>query len=183
MPADQGVLPLLEEDPRPAGKAAGRGLNGLQAARQLRDQGPAFFRGAHQIGQGPDDLQDLAHAPLIEGQDGQSSPDQLGGDVRLQIRERQHQVRAQLLDPVQPGAGESRDPRLGPGLPGPHRVSGDAHDAGPFSQEIEGFRGFLGQTDDAAGIARRPVTIEFSAHCLPSPFHPTGTSRKVGRDG
>ena len=60
---------------------------------------------------------------------GDAAPDELGGDVGLQIREGQHEIGLERLDLVEARVDERRDLRLLPRFRRPHGVAGDADDA------------------------------------------------------
>jgi len=80
----------------------------------------------------------------------QALTDQLGGDVRLQVREAEHQVRGERDDAPGAGAGEGRDARLlAPGPRWAHGEAGDADDAPLLPEQIERLGGLLGEADDA----------------------------------
>src|SRR4029450_2272013 len=99
-----------------------------------------------------DHLQNLGDAPLVEGVDGVAAPNQLAGDVGLEVGEREHEIRLQRLDLVESGIDEGRDLRL---LPGFGRAAGIARDADhtiPFAEQIQRLGRLLRQADDAGWI-------------------------------
>ena len=75
---------------------------------------------------------------------------QLGGDIRLQIREPEHEVGSQRHDPVDLRAGECGHPRLFLARARrPHGESRDADDARVLAEQIERLGGLFGETNDA----------------------------------
>ena len=92
----------------------------------------------------------LVHAALIEHRDLHPGPDQLGGDVGLQVGKTEHAIGFERQDLVDLGAEKGTDPGLF--FPRParaHRVAGDAHDARLLPDQVEPFGGFFGQADNA----------------------------------
>ena len=78
-------------------------------------------------------------------------------EIRLQIGERQHEVRLQRLDLVELRVDERRHLRLEPRLGRTDGVAGDADDAITLAEEVERLGRFFGQTDDARRISRHRV--------------------------
>ena len=96
----------------------------------------------------PDHLENFRDASLVERDDGDAAPYQLRGEIRLQIREGEDQVRFERHDLVELRAREGRDSGLPPCLGRPDRVPGHADDAMTLSKEVERFSGFFRQADD-----------------------------------
>jgi hypothetical protein len=79
---------------------------------------------------------------------------QLGGDVRLQVGEAQHQVRRELDDACGACAGEGGHPRLlAPGARRTDGESGDTDDAPLLAEEIERLGRLLGEAHDPLRIS------------------------------
>ena len=117
----------------------------------LARQRLALFRHADNAGEDADHLQDLGDAALVEGEHRIAALDEVVGDVGLQIREREDQVRLQRLDLFVARVQERRHLRLLARLRRPDRVAGDADHAIAFTEEVQRFGGFLGEADDALG--------------------------------
>jgi len=73
--------------------------------------------GADQRAQHADHVQDLRDRALVEGMNGDTSPDQRGDDVRLQVGEAEDEVGTQIEDLRDIRRGECRDPRFCRGAP------------------------------------------------------------------
>ena len=93
-PASRGMRRMSSSPP----PAIGERLGALGAAHERADHA--------------DHLKDLGDAALVERHDGIAAANQLGGDVGLQIGERQDQVGFERLDLVEPRVDERRYLRL-----------------------------------------------------------------------
>ena len=86
---------------------------------------------------------------------------EFGGDVGLQIGERQHQIGIERENLWHIRGDEGRHPRLlAPHPRRPHRIARHAGDAVFLAEEIERLHGLLGQADDAFGKSH----ITYSLH-------------------
>ena len=112
----------------------------------------ALFRHPDDAAEHADHLQDLGDAALVEGEHRIAAPDEIAGDVGLQIRERQNQVRLQRLDLLEARVQERRHLRLLARLRRPHRVAGDADDAIAFTEQVERLGRLLREADDPVRI-------------------------------
>ena len=121
----------------------------LERVRELR----GAIAAADERADHPDHLQDLGDAALVERHDHVAAPDELGGDVRLQIRERQDEVGPQRFDLVEARVDERRDLRLLTRFRRPHGVARDADDPIAFAKEIQRLGRLFGQTHDARRVA------------------------------
>src|SRR6185503_19347506 len=82
---DQRVVPFFEECPWTCSKLRRRPPNVLESALQVVRQAFGFGLKADETAQHPDHHENLGHAALIERHDLAASPDELGGDVGLQV--------------------------------------------------------------------------------------------------
>src|ERR1700722_16719096 len=149
--ADQGIVPFLEIDfwfwQRP-GRRGDAGEPPLIADCQVI----GALRGADQRAEVADHRQDAGDVPLVEHVDGDAGADQVGDDVRLQIREGENEVRLELEDFRNVRRDERRYPRfLAPDLRRPHSIAGDADDPVLLGEQVQRLDGFFGQTHDPAG--------------------------------
>ena len=78
--------------------------------------------------------------------------DQCGGDVRLQVREAEYEIRLERDDAIDFRRRECRNLRLlATRSRRPHREAGDADDAPLLAEQVQGFRRLLRETDDPFG--------------------------------
>jgi hypothetical protein len=77
---------------------------------------------------------------------------ELGGDIGLEIGERENEIRAERLDLLETRVDERRHARLLACLGRPHRVSGHADDAIAFAKQIQRLGGFLREADDSRRV-------------------------------
>ena len=105
----------------------------------------------------PDHLQDLGDRALVERDDREAAPYQFRREIRLQIGERQHQIRLERLNLVEPRVDERRHFRFLPRLRRPHGVARYADDAVSLSEEVQRFGRLFRQTDDSLGVTHRSV--------------------------
>ena len=78
--------------------------------------------------------------------DVESTANEIGGDVRLEIGERQDQIRNQRQDLVDIRRDEGADPRLfAPSLRWAHRIAGDPDDTVLLAKQVERFDGLFGK--------------------------------------
>ena len=93
MPRNQRIVPFLEVHARPAGQTLPRRPGPLAGPAAARSASASAFGGAaDDAAEHPNHLQDLVDAALIEGEHRVAALDQLGGDVGLQVGERQHEI-------------------------------------------------------------------------------------------
>ena len=108
--------------------------------------------GIDQRAEGADHRQNAGNVALVEDVDGDAGAHQIGNDVRLQVRERQHQVGLERENFRNVGGDECGHPRLLAAHPRrPHRIAGDADDAILLAEQIQRLDGFFGEADDSAG--------------------------------
>src|SRR5207245_1428793 len=81
-----------------------------------------------------DGLEDSPHATLVERQNRDARPDEVTDEIRLEIRERQDQVRLQSEDLVRPESREAADLRPPPSLWWPVRGTRNPDHARPRSE-------------------------------------------------
>ena len=150
---DQRIVPLLEVDARPARQ--------LRRARRESRRGRAEDRltSAAAWSLLPTRPPSISIIWRISATDrwlnvttGWPRADELGGDVGLQIGEREDQVGRERLDLLEPRVDERRDARLLPRLRRPHRVTGHADDPIAFAEQIQRLGRLFGQADDALRI-------------------------------
>src|SRR5580658_6804281 len=91
---------------------------------------------------------------MIADPDFDPALDQRLRDVGLDIGEADAEIRLQLENAIDLGAGGRRDPGLSPArTPRAYREAGDAHDAPALPERVQNLRGFFGQANDAARIS------------------------------
>src|SRR5476649_2768728 len=149
--ADERVHPLFKEDSRTARKSAGAfGDLCKVASKPLHQSEPARLGGDNPR-QSEHHVKDLFHRSLIEDEYVHSAPDQIVRDLRLEVREADHQIRPEIEDLVYPGRCECRNL----GLPASFRwtasIAGNADDAFVLAQQIKRLGGFFRQEDKALG--------------------------------
>src|SRR5258705_21986 len=111
-----------------------------------------------------DGPEDVVHRALIGAQHGETGAQKLGGDVGLEIRERQHQLGLELDDAVDPKRRESAHPRLVARLGRARRGAGHAHHPVARAQGIADLYVLGREADDAprelcGGLAVHAWTI------------------------
>jgi hypothetical protein len=121
--ADQGIFPLLKKHAGAPRKTLCGFGNGAQAALKLLDQRFALTLSSHERGNDADHVQDLRDAALVEIQYGDAAQNELPRNLRLHVRERQHQVRLQIQNGFEIGALECGDARLAAGFRRTHRIT------------------------------------------------------------
>ena len=126
---------------------------GLERARQAFGVGLT----AHETAEHPNHLQNLADGALIERDDGEAAAYELRREIGLQIGEREHQVRPQRFDLVEPGVDERGDLGLRSRLRRTDRVARHADDAMALAEQVQRFGRLFGQADDAIGISGHQV--------------------------
>src|ERR1700676_2837443 len=149
--ADQRFVPFLEIDfwfwRRPR--------RGRDACQTLLIAGCELIGALRRIDQSPkgaDHRQDAGDVALVEAVDRDAGTDQVGDDVRLQIRESQHQIRLQREDFRNVRRDERRNPRLlAPHLRRATPLARDPDDPVLLAEQIQRLDGFLGEADDPAG--------------------------------
>src|ERR1700694_4802873 len=83
---------------------------------------------------------------------GDAGADQIGRDIRLQIRESQNEIRFELQDFRNVGRDEGRYPRLlAPDLRWAHRVAGNADDPVLLAKQVQCLHRLFGEAHDPAG--------------------------------
>ena len=108
-PADtryQGIVPFLEVDTRAARKPGCRLADAGQSALELVHKSLGRSGGTHHASQRENHREDLVDAPVIEDMHVRAPANEFRRDVRLQVRKPEDQIRRQIQDPVDPGAGE-----------------------------------------------------------------------------
>src|SRR6185503_2152900 len=102
-----------------------------------------------------DHRENLVHRALVEDHDVEPGLGEIGRNVGLGSREAEHEIRLQLEDSIDLRREKGGNARLfAPRARRPHGVARDADDAPLLAQEVEGLGGFLGEADDALGMAR-----------------------------
>ena len=81
---------------------------------------------------------------------GDAAPHELRAEIRLQIREREHEIRLQRFDLVELRVDERRHLRLLARFRRAHGVARDADDAIALAEQVERFGRLFRQADDAA---------------------------------
>ena len=119
---DQRVVPLLEVHAGTPWPSRRRLADRLESRREFLHQLLGAILPADEAADDQDHLQDLVDRSLVEREDGMAAPDELGGDIRLQVRESQDQVRTERLDLLEVRVDERRDARLLARLRRPHGV-------------------------------------------------------------
>ena len=100
---------------------------------------------------------------MVERDDRQSASNELGHEIGLKIREREHEVGFERDDLVELRVDERRHFGLVAGLRRPHRVPRDADDRMALTEEVQGLGRFLGEADDALGVpAHNTARIAFT---------------------
>jgi len=149
--ADRRIVPFLEIHRGPARQRRGFAPDVIEAAAQRIGIGDRAFAGADQRAEAADVVEDAVDAAVVADPDLDAVPDQFGGDLRLDIGETDDEVRLELEDLADLGAGERADLRLLPARDrGTHGEAADADDAVLLAERIERFGRLLGEADDAA---------------------------------
>jgi hypothetical protein len=109
--ADERVVPFLEIDLRPRPPAR-RGLRFHKSCLVRLGDRLRLVARAHKRAERPDHREDAGDVPLVQGVNGCPRADELGDDVRLQIREGRDKIglKRENFDDV--GRDERRDARL-----------------------------------------------------------------------
>jgi hypothetical protein len=155
---DLRLVPLLEVDARPAGQRRRGASHLVEAGLQLLGQRRRLRLAADHPAEHAHRPQDLGDAAVVEDVHLAAGTHQLGGDVRLQVRETEHQIRLQRQDPVDLRAGEGRHARLlAPRPRRAHGEAGNADDPPVLPQQVQGLGRLLGEADDARGVRGRAV--------------------------
>jgi hypothetical protein len=118
--------------------------NAIQIRRQPIGEPLRFLLTADQAAEHRDHLQDLADAALVEDDDVHAAANELGAQVRLQVREREDEIRLELLDLVELRVDECGHFRLEPRLGRPDSVAGNADNAIALAEEVERFSRLFG---------------------------------------
>ena len=135
-------------------------------ASQFVGQRVCLLGDADNAAQHADHLQDLLDAALVEGEDRVAALDQIVGDLRLQIREREYEIGIERLDLLVACVQERRHLGLLPRLGRTHGVTGDADDAVAFAEQVQRLGGFFGEADDAVGDTGYPRQLLLSLSAL-----------------
>jgi hypothetical protein len=99
-----------------------------------------------------DHREDARYVALVEDVDGDARAHQIGGDIRLQVGEGQHQIGFERENFRDVRGDESGNPRLlAADLRRPHRIAGDADDAVLLAEQVQHFDGLFGEANDPAG--------------------------------
>ncbi len=149
---DQRLVPFLEVDARTPRQSRGRCAGRLDIGFQPVGERSGLRLAADHAPEHADHAQDLRDAAVIEEVNLDSGTREIGGDVRLQVREAEHEVGAQRDDAVDLRAGERRDFRLLASRA--RRANGesrDPDDARILAEEVERLGRLLRQADDAFG--------------------------------
>jgi hypothetical protein len=80
------------------------------------------------------------------------TPDELGGDVGLQIREGEDEIRLERLDLLEPGVQERGHLGLLASLRRTHGVAADADDPIALTEQVQRLGRFFSQANDPARI-------------------------------
>ena len=107
-------------------------------------------------------LKNLGDAALVERNDGVAAPDELGGNIRLQIGEGQDQIGLERLNLVESSIDERRYFRLVTRFRRPHRVARDADDAIAFAEQVERFGRLFRQANDSRRVSRAHAVVIIS---------------------
>jgi hypothetical protein len=133
---DQRIVPFLEEHAQPHRQARRRLADAVQIRGEAIGQLLGLALTADQAAEHRDHLKDLGHRALVEDDDVEAAAHELGDQVGLQIRERQHEIGLERLDLVELRVDEGRDLRRA-ALPAAHRIARDADDAIALPEQIE----------------------------------------------
>jgi hypothetical protein len=99
-----------------------------------------------------DHREDARYVALVEDVDGDARAHQIGGDIRLQVGEGQHQIGLECENFRDIRGDEGGNPRLlAADLRRPHRIAGDADDAVLLAEQVQRFDGLFGEANDPAG--------------------------------
>ena len=146
---DHRIVPLLEVDARSLRQGCRVGCDAGDAVGQFVDQYRGLAFAADQRPHRADHLEDFRQTAVIEDVDGHAGSDQLGGDVRLQVRKAEHEVRLERQDAVDLGA--EKGGHTGLFAPRARRADGEARDADDprlLTEQVEGLGGLFSETDD-----------------------------------
>jgi hypothetical protein len=95
----------------------------------------------------------VLHGALIENMHGDAVAYERGGNVRLKIREPEHEIGLELEDPIDLRAREGGDFRfLLPCSRRAHREAGNTDDAPLLAERVQRLRCLLRHADDAFGV-------------------------------
>ena len=148
--ADLRLVPFLKVDPRPARETCGRQACRFEALFECADQLFAARLRTHHRSQHAHEVEDLSHAALVEDVNLDACAHQGRGNVRLQIRKSEHQIRLQRDDPPDFGTGKGGHTGLFTACARrAHGEARDTDDAMLLSEQVQPFGGFGRQADDA----------------------------------
>src|SRR5690606_9075711 len=162
-PADAGdrrLVPLLEIDPRPTRQRRGLAGNFLQPTLQFIRVCVGTRAGTDQGAQAADVINDPVDAAVVGNPHLHPAAHQLGGDVGLDVGKADRQVRLELEDLADLGAGARA--YLGLFLARLRRAHGEAADADDpvlLAERVQGLGRLFGQADDAPGAAAHGYSI------------------------
>src|SRR5215469_10357975 len=164
---DQRIIPLLEKHPGPLRQACGSLASFGQTGFESFDKLPGPLNHAHYCPDHADHFEDPGDGALVEGVHLDPAANEIGNDIRLEVGERQDEIRLQCEDLVDIRRREGAYPRLlAASLRRAHDVAGDADDAVLLAEQIEGLNGFLGKADNSArrkhASARARLMVSYS---------------------
>ena len=123
-------------------------------------------RRRNQCTQGVDHVENAGEVALVESMDRDVAADQPGGDLGLKIGECEDQIGFEREDSLEVGGNEGGDARLLLAhLRRAHRIAGHPDDAPLLAQEIKGFHGLFGETDDALGREHGQIVAMWRRPC------------------
>jgi len=112
---------------------------------------PAYRVGAHHCPEHADHIEDPGDGALVERVHFDPTANEIGGDVRLQVGERQNEIRLQREDLVDVRRREgTHTGLLAASLRRAHDITGNAGDAVLLADEVQRLDGFLGEANNSA---------------------------------
>src|SRR5215469_8354462 len=168
---DQRIIPLLEKHLWPLRQACGPLASFGQTGFESFDKLLGPLARAHHCPEHADHIEDPGDSALVEGVHLDPAANEIGDDVRLEVGERQNQIRLQREDLADVrGRERAHAGLLAASLWRAHDVAGDADDAVLLPEEVQRLDGFFGEADNSA--RRKHQNTRLSAGRPPYLNHP-----------
>jgi len=147
---DQRIIPLLEKHLWPLRQACGPLASFGQTGFESFDKLLGPLARAHHCPEQADHIEDPGDGTLVEGVHLDPAANEIGDDVRLEVGERQNQIRLQREDLVDVRRRKSAHARLlATSLWRAHDVTGDADDAVLLAEQVERLDRLFGEADNS----------------------------------
>src|SRR5215469_16725384 len=148
---DQRIIPLLEKHLWPLRQACGPLASFGQTGFESFDKLLGPLARAHHCPEHADHIEDPGDSALVEGVHLDPAANEIGDDVRLEVGERQNQIRLQREDLADVRGRESAYPRLlVASQRRAHHVARDADDAVLLAEQVERLDRLFGEADKSA---------------------------------